>query len=52
MEVWRSGKDFRTMLEENPEVSRKISSATLDELFDVNKSIRNVDYIFQRVGLA
>jgi adenylosuccinate lyase len=52
MEVWRSGKDFRTMLAENAEVSRKISSAALDELFDMNKSIRNVDYIFQRVGLA
>jgi adenylosuccinate lyase len=52
MEVWRSGKDFRTMLAENPEIREKVRAADLDELFDMKKSIRNVDYIFQRVGLA
>lgn len=51
MEVWQSGKDFKQLLKERPEIKTAMNDGELDELFDLQKSIRNVDYIFTRVGL-
>jgi adenylosuccinate lyase len=51
MEVWQSGKEFKHLLQERPEIKAAIKDGELDELFDLQKSIRNVDYIFSRVGL-
>ncbi len=51
MEVWQSGKEFKQLLHERPEIRAVLNDGELDELFDLQKSIRNVDYIFQRVGL-
>ncbi len=51
MEVWRTGKDFRGLLGADPDVARYCSPQELDELFDLRKSIKNVDLIFRRVGL-
>jgi adenylosuccinate lyase len=51
MEVWQSGKDFKHLLQERPEIKAALKDGELDELFDLQKSIRNVDYIFTRVGL-
>jgi adenylosuccinate lyase len=52
MEVWQSGKEFRALLAADPAVTAVLNVAQLDALFDLQKSIRNVDYIFERVGLA
>jgi adenylosuccinate lyase len=52
MDVWRNGKDFKQLLLASNEVTNVLSKQEIEELFDLNKSIRNVDYIFQRVGLA
>jgi adenylosuccinate lyase len=52
MEVWQSGKEFRALLAADPAVTAVLSAAQLDGLFDLQKSIRNVDYIFERVGLG
>ena len=52
MEVWRSGNDFRATLEAVPEVSGLLSAGELVGIFDLDKSIRNVDEIFQRAGLG
>ena len=52
MNVWESGKSFRDVLQSNGELTKVLSGLELDSLFDLNKSIRNVDYIFGRVGLA
>jgi adenylosuccinate lyase len=52
MEVWQSGKEFRDLLLADPEVARHCSPAELKELFDLQKSIKNVDHIFRRAGLA
>jgi adenylosuccinate lyase len=51
MEVWQTGKEFRDLLKANAEVAEKLGEEGLDELFDLSKSIKNVDYIFARVGL-
>jgi adenylosuccinate lyase len=52
MEVWQTGKEFRDLLKANAEVAEKLGEEGLDELFDLSKSIKNVDYIFARVGLS
>jgi adenylosuccinate lyase len=51
MDVWQSGKDFKELLRSNAEVASVLSGADLDELFDLRKSKRHVDFIFDRVGL-
>jgi adenylosuccinate lyase len=52
MEVWQSGKDFRETLSGVPEIMGHLSGAELGEIFDLSKSIRNVDHIFTRAGLG
>ena len=52
MDVWRSGQDFKELLMASPEVRKYLSVPEVEDLFDLRKSIRNVDYIFERVGLT
>jgi adenylosuccinate lyase len=52
MEVWQSGRDFREVLKGVPEVGNALPESEMAEIFSLEKSIRNVDYIFSRVGLA
>lgn len=49
--AWDEKKDFRTMLENDPRVTDKLSDADLDDAFDYHWHLRNVDEIFKRVGL-
>ena len=52
MEVWQSGRDFRDVLKGVPEVANALPETEMGEIFSLEKSIRNVDYIFSRVGLS
>ena len=52
MSVWESGKDFKDVLKADSDVAATLKSDEIETMFDLNKSIRNVDYIFERVGLA
>lgn len=52
MDVWKSGKEFKAVLAGDAEIGRFLTPARLDELFDPARSLRNVDLIFSRVGLA
>jgi len=52
MDVWQSGKDFKELLQSHTSVSSMLSAQEIEQLFDLKKSILNVDYIFERVGLA
>ena len=52
MDVWQSKQDFRNLLESDPEVKKVLTKVELDEAFDATKSLRHVDYIFDRVGLG
>ncbi|MBI2430153.1 MAG: adenylosuccinate lyase [Ignavibacteriales bacterium] len=51
MDVWQSKKNFKDVLRGDAEVASILSVADLDEAFDPQKSLNNVDYIFKRVGL-
>lgn len=52
MQVWQSKEDFKEILKKDPAVNQKLSAEEIDALFDLEKSIQNVEYIFHRVGLA
>ena len=41
--------DFRTLLEAEPEVSKRLNKATLDACFDCTQALKHVQEIFQRV---
>jgi adenylosuccinate lyase len=59
MDVWQSNsptsglarKNFKEVLKSDKKVATYFQNGELDELFDLNKSIKHVDYIFERVGL-
>jgi adenylosuccinate lyase len=52
MEAWNSGKEFKELLQHDDEISSYLDRKEIDEVFDLGKSIRHVDHIFRRVGLA
>ena len=49
MPVWRGEGDFKTLLKVDSDVSSKLSSAQIDELFDLAYHFKHVDTIFKRV---
>jgi adenylosuccinate lyase len=49
MRVWREEGDFLNLLRSDPEVSARLSSEALGELFDLSYHYRHVDLIFARV---
>ena len=50
--VWNSGRSFKDLLKADSRVASVLNREELEELFDLKRSIRHVDYIFARVGLA
>lgn len=51
MEAWKTEKSFKELLQNDRTVMSHLKDGELDQLFDVNKSLEKVDYIFERVGL-
>jgi adenylosuccinate lyase len=49
MPVWRGEGDFKTLLKADPDVSSKLSSQDIDDLFDLGYHFKHVDTIFKRV---
>jgi len=49
MRVWDEGANFHDLVMNDKQITGRLSREELDELFDVNKQLRNVDKIFKRV---
>lgn len=49
MPVWRGEGDFKILLKADSDVSSKLSSTEIDELFDLGYHFKHVDTIFNRV---
>jgi adenylosuccinate lyase len=49
MKVWDENRDFRSLLEDDPEVRKLLSRAELASLFDLQRELRHVDAVFERV---
>ncbi len=50
--AWDEHRDFRPLLEADPEIMGRLSEASLDDAFDYHYHLKHVDEIFKRVGLA
>ena len=49
MPVWRGEGDFLTLLKADPEVSKALTEAEIEEKFDLGYHLKHVDTIFARV---
>ncbi|OYV33745.1 MAG: adenylosuccinate lyase [Acidocella sp. 20-61-6] len=49
MPVWRGDGDFLDLLSKDPDVTKALSRAELEELFDLGYHMKHVDTIFRRV---
>ena len=51
IQSWENKIDFKTLMESDPKVRETLSSDEIDDCFDLNYHLRNVDTIYERVGL-
>jgi adenylosuccinate lyase len=51
MKTWKDGANFKDNLCEEEEVGKYLSRKELDNIFDLDYYLRQVDYIFDKVGL-
>jgi adenylosuccinate lyase len=51
MRAWERHTDFRALLEADPVIMARLTSADLDAVFDLNVHFRDVDRTFRAVGL-
>ncbi|QCR33889.1 adenylosuccinate lyase [Lysinibacillus sp. SGAir0095] len=49
--AWDEQKQFRPLVEGNEKISSLLSKEEIDDCFDYNYHIKNVDMIFERLGL-
>ncbi|WP_342526249.1 adenylosuccinate lyase [Chryseomicrobium sp. FSL W7-1435] len=52
MEAWETQSHFKPLVEANPTIAEKLSAAEIEDCFDYNYHIQQVDAIFERVGLT
>jgi adenylosuccinate lyase len=48
---WKTGEDFQSLLMADKTVKSKIKSKDIESIFDPQKVMKNVDYIFKNVGI-
>jgi len=49
MEAWKTKKDFKDLVVNDPNIGKYLRSDELEEVFDVKSQLRHVDTIFARV---
>ncbi len=52
MQVWEEGGTFKERVLADPEIGKYLSTAELEELFDLKHHLRHVDELFKRVFAA
>ncbi len=51
MQVWKNGADFKSVLLKDREVSKALSKKEIEECFDLQYHLRNVEGTFQKLGI-
>jgi len=51
MEAWETETHFKTLLEQNKTVKEKLTNDEIDDCFDYTYHLKNVDFVFERLGL-
>ena len=49
--AWQTKTDFEYLVSEDKDIARYLSKQEIDELFDYDYHLKNIDYIFNRIGL-
>src|SRR5581483_1862402 len=49
MRAWQEEGDFRALIDADPEISSRLGRDQLDYAFSVDRQLRHVDRIFERV---
>jgi adenylosuccinate lyase len=49
MRVWETREDFRSLVENDPDIQRYLSPAEIARAFSLERQLKNVDAIFRRV---
>lgn len=52
MEAWETGIHFKELLEKDEQVTSVLSPSEIQNCFDTTYHLKNVDYIFKKIGLA
>ena len=51
MQVWEHQKDFKTLLKADIEIMNLMSESEIDDLFDLEKIMKNINKVFERLEL-
>jgi adenylosuccinate lyase len=51
MECWKNREEFQKAVQKDPEIQKLLSVKEIEACFDLRVQLRNIDYLFQRVGL-
>ncbi|MGB2867009.1 MAG: adenylosuccinate lyase [Bacteroidota bacterium] len=51
MKVWENGSSFKEFVESSDDVKKLLSKKEIEELFDPQRGLKHVQYIFEKVGL-
>ena len=49
MKVWEQRASFAAEVRRDPDISRLLAPAEIDQLFDARHALRHTDHIFERV---
>ena len=49
MKVWDDGKDFRTLVSADPDISARLTATEIEQVFSLDRYLKNVDVVFRRV---
>lgn len=48
---WKTGQDFRDLLENDKLIAKKVKKEQIEDIFDPKKVFKNIDYIFKNTGI-
>ena len=51
MQVWEHQKDFKTLLKADSDIMNLLSESEIDDLFDLQKVMKNINKVFERLDL-
>lgn len=52
MEAWETETHFKELIEKSEQISKTLSQAEIEDCFDYTYHLKNIDTIFERIGLV
>ena len=49
--AWQTKTDFEYLVSEDEDIARYLNKDEIDAIFDYDYHLKNIDYIFKRIGL-